>query len=104
MEKFLKYVMYGIWFLLLIFGFWFSITFTVMLLKEVNGFFMSLLVIFTEICCLGAVINILKRMWKDFDMDNLAAAPSETPIYTALYEYQAILLSPQKIEKIFEKA
>ena len=63
MEKFLKYVMYGIWFMLLLFGFWFSITFTVMLLKEVDGFFMSLLVIFTEIFCLCGVINVLKRMF-----------------------------------------
>ena len=61
MEKFLKYVMYGIWFILLIFGFWFSITFTVMLLKEVNSVFFGIVIIATEIFCLGAVINVLKR-------------------------------------------
>ena len=63
MEKFLKYVMYGIWFLLLIFGFWFSITFTVMLLKEVNSVFFGLVIIATEIFCLCGAINILKRMF-----------------------------------------
>ena len=62
MENFLKYVMYGIWFLLLIFGFWFSITFTVMLLKEVNSVFFGLVIILTEIFCLAGVINVLKRM------------------------------------------
>ena len=63
MENFLKYVMYGIWFILLIFGFWFSITFTVMLLKEVNSVFLGIVIIATEIFCLCGVINVLKRMF-----------------------------------------
>ena len=63
MENFLKYVMYGIWFLLLIFGFWFSITFTVMLLKEVNSVFFGLVIFLTEIFCLAGVFNVLKRMF-----------------------------------------
>ena len=63
MEKFLKFVMYGIWLLLLIFGFWFSITFTVMLLKEVNSVFLGIVIIATEIFCLAGVINVLKRMF-----------------------------------------
>ena len=55
--------MYGIWFILLIFGFWFSITFTVMLLKEVNSVFLGIVIIVTEIFCLCGVINVLKRMF-----------------------------------------
>ena len=61
MENFLKYVMYAIWFLLLILGFWFSIAFTVSLLKEVNSVFLGIVIIATEIFCLCGVINVLKR-------------------------------------------
>ena len=62
MENYLKYVMYAIWFLLIIFGFWFSITFTVMLLKEVNSVFFGFVIIATEIFCLCGVCNVLVRM------------------------------------------
>ena len=62
MEKFLKYVMYGIWFMLLIFGLWFSIAFTVMLLKEVNSVFFGIVIIATEIFCLCGVCNVLAKM------------------------------------------
>ena len=63
MEKFLKFVLYGIWFALLISGFWFSITFTIMLLKEVNSVFFGIVIILTEIFCLCGVFNVLKRMF-----------------------------------------
>lgn len=63
MEKFLMFVLYGIFIILLLFGFWYSIAFTVMLLKEIDSVFMGLLVILTEIFCLCGVINILKRMF-----------------------------------------
>ena len=63
MEIFLKFVLYGIWFILLLFGFWFSITFTFMLLKEVDSVFLGLIIIASEIFCLCAVINILRRMF-----------------------------------------
>ena len=64
MENMLKYVMYAIWFILLIFGFWFSITFTVMLLKEVNSVFFGLVIIATEIFCLCGACNVLVKMKK----------------------------------------
>ena len=63
MEKILKFVLYSIWWILLIFGFWFSITFTVMLLKEVNSVFLGFVIIATEMFCLCGVFNVLKRMF-----------------------------------------
>ena len=62
-EKILKWVMVGLWLVLLIGSAIYAVTFTCMLLAEVKGFFPTLIVILTTLFCWCGVINILKRMF-----------------------------------------